>query len=85
MVQRKTCGNCPHLAKNKDSSMSFLVFYCGNAEKGSIVPHRVKSKKDGWDCTFWRVPEFCKLDEAEVLKSPDQAKESEWVHMHKSK
>lgn len=85
MTQRKTCAGCPHLAKNKDSGLNFLVFYCGNSERGTVIPHRVEGKPDGWDCTFWRVPEFCELPDDEVLKSPKQAPKSEWVQMHESK
>lgn len=79
LKQRKTCAGCQHLVKNHNSSPNFLVFYCGNTEDQLIVPHSAEKKADGWECMFSRVPEFCGLDDSEVLKSAKPAPKRDWV------
>lgn len=69
----KTCGNCPNV--NVSGRKGWQIVGCKST--GYVIPHHTVYDDDR--VTFWRVPLECPRDDNEVLKSEEQAPETEWV------
>lgn len=75
---RNTCNGCPYLRLYNIVNMA-VTPVCNAQSDKPVVPHRARRSEevDGFEVTYWRIPEHCPLDE--VIKGPEKAPVKDWV------